>query len=72
LTLQTLLQNPLCLDKSTIYKVFEPIFGIGLLTAPGKIYLNIKQKYVYVKYTYLIVWNCLVISKFSGVKSQNV
>jgi len=31
------------LDKSTIYKVFEPILGRGLLTAPGKTFLNIKQ-----------------------------
>jgi len=31
------------LEKGTLHKVFEPILGIGLLTAPGKIFLNIKQ-----------------------------
>jgi len=33
----------------------EPIFGTGLLTAPGKIYLNIKQKYVYIKYILAVI-----------------
>jgi len=35
------------LNKSAIYKFLGPIFGVGLLTAPGKIYLNVKQKCVY-------------------------
>jgi len=26
-----------------VYKIFEHVFGIGLLTAPGKIFLNKKQ-----------------------------
>jgi len=50
LTLQTVLQSRLCLDKGKLYKLIKPIFGTGLLTASGKIYLNIKQKYVYIKY----------------------
>jgi len=29
------------LDKSKIYKFLKPTFGMGLLTAPGKIYLNV-------------------------------
>jgi len=55
LMLQTVLQSHLCLDKSTVYKIMEPVFGTGLLTAPGKIYLNIKQKYVYIKYLFSCV-----------------
>jgi len=68
LTLQTVLQSHLCLDKSRIYKIIEPLFGAGLLTASGKIYLNIKQKYI--KY----LFSCVepTFSKFSRVKSQNV
>jgi len=49
LILQTVLQNRLCLDKGKLYKLIKPIFGTGLLTASGKIYINIKQKYVYIK-----------------------
>jgi len=44
--------------------MMEPVFGRGLLTVPGKIYLNVKQKYVYIKY----LFSCkiyLFFSKFS-------
>jgi len=27
------------LDKSISYELFEPLFGKGLVTAPGKVYL---------------------------------
>jgi len=43
------------MSKSAIYKFIEPIFGMGLLTAPGKIYLNVKQQCVYMKYLFSCV-----------------
>lgn len=38
--LQTVLNNKNNLDKNVSYEFFTPLFGMGLFTAPGKIYLQ--------------------------------
>jgi len=40
------LQNRHCLNKSLVYKCLEPIFGMGLVTASGKIYLDKSNTYL--------------------------
>ncbi|XP_011860254.1 PREDICTED: probable cytochrome P450 4s3 [Vollenhovia emeryi] len=34
---KAILHNRNCMDKSIIYKLFKPLFGMGLLTAPASI-----------------------------------
>ncbi|XP_011695357.1 PREDICTED: cytochrome P450 4c21-like [Wasmannia auropunctata] len=32
-----------CIDKASLYKLVPPVFGMGLLTAPGKLYTRVKH-----------------------------
>lgn len=36
--LQIVLQSNNCIDKSIVYKYLQPLFGMGLFTAPGKLH----------------------------------
>ncbi|XP_018347430.1 PREDICTED: cytochrome P450 4V2-like [Trachymyrmex septentrionalis] len=38
--IKIVLQNRHCLNKSLIYKCLEPIFGMGLVTAPAPIWIQ--------------------------------
>ncbi|XP_011860904.1 PREDICTED: cytochrome P450 4C1-like, partial [Vollenhovia emeryi] len=40
---QAILHDRNCLDKSIIYKLFKPLFGMGLFTAPASIWTRLRK-----------------------------